>query len=306
MLGMGRASAVCVAASLFSCSPRVIPETAESEFDVERIEQACEQVEPGAYYSVRPSTVLLKERERESLAIGVLGVSLDFPIAHEPNARLGVHQGDKQQLTRVRSWDEIQGGFTEEFVLSASSEPLKDPAIRVDVSSASGTLGYARVHICSLVAEKHVGLSEGEGDIAFEVTKIPRGDRTVDVRIDGRAAPPSDDQTCAGTHGAGVLLLPGHRATIESVRGAVSFGTFDDHKYGPEGVAEKWKSYRYQELSRVNHGALAVSAFGRLAVARSGMTVDATEAGCLAFFVNDTDPDNNDGDFVASVRIAEP
>ena len=40
---------------------------------------------------------------------------------------------------------------------------------------------------------------------------------------------------CVGAHESSVLLLPGHRATIESVRGAVSFGTFDDHSYNNDG-----------------------------------------------------------------------
>lgn len=299
------APALSVAASLAGCGPRVIPETAKTEFDVERIEHACEQVEPGAYYSVRATNVLLKERERQKIGIGAFGLSLSFPIAREPDARLGVYQSDKQQLTSMRSWDETRRGFTDEFVLATSDEPLADPAVRVDVRDRHGAIGYARVHVCSLLADKYVGLSDGSGEVAFEVTKLPRGERSVDVHIDGRASPPSDDTMCAGPHGAGVMLLPGQRATIESVRGGVSFGSFDHHRYGPAGVAGKWRSYRYDGLSWVNHGALAFKAFGQVSVAKTGTTIDATEAGCLAFFVNDTDPDNNDGDFVASLKIAE-
>jgi len=299
------ASAVSVLACVTSCGPRVIPATAENEFDVERIEQACEQVEPGAHYAIRPTNVLLKERKRQKIGIGAFGLSLSFPVPREPDARLGVYQGEQQQLTAVRSWDAASDGFTDEFVLATSAEPLGDPAVRVDVRDAHGAIGYARVHVCSLLTDKYVGLSDGEGDVAFEVTKLPRGERSVDVRVDGRASPPSDERMCAGPHGAGVMLLPGQRATIQSVRGGVSFGTFDHHKYGPAGVAGKWQSYRYDGLSWVNHGALAFRAFGQVAVAKSGTTVDATEAGCLAFFVNDTDPDNNDGGFVASVKIAE-
>jgi len=298
------ASSLCVAAAVVSCS-RPIPDTARNEFEAERIEQACDKVEPGAHYAVRPTNVLLKEREPRTFSIGAFGLNLSFPVAHEPDARLGVYQDEKQQLTRLRSWDESQDGFTDEFVLATSDEPLADRAVRVDVRDTHGAIGFARVHVCSLIADKYVPLSSGEGEIAFEVTKLPRGERSVDVHIDGRASPPSDEQMCAGPHGAGLLLLPGQRATIEAVRGGVSFGSFDHHRYGPSGVAGKWESYRYDGLSWVNHGALAFKAFGTVAVAKSGTSVDATEAGCLAFFVNDTDPDNNDGDFVASIKIAE-
>ena len=299
------AGALSVAAAVTSCGPRVIPATAKNEFDVERIEQACEQIEPEAHYAVRPTNMLLKERERQNIGIGAFGLNLSFQVSREPDAHLGVYQNDKQQLTALRSWDEAQGGFTDEFVLATSPEPLADPAVRVEVRDSDNAIGYARVHVCSLLTDKYVALSEGEGEVAFEVTKLPRGERSVDVHIDGRASPPSDDQTCAGAHGAGVMLLPGQRATIESVRGGVSFGSFDHHKYGPAGVAGKWESYRYDGLTWVNHGALAIKAFGQVAVAQSGTTIDATEAGCLAFFINDTDPDNNDGDFVASVKIGE-
>jgi len=299
------ASSLCVAPSIVSCA-RPIPDTARNEFEAERIEQACDQVEPGAHYAVRPTQVLLKEREPRNYSLGAFGLSLSFPVAHEPDARLGVAQGEKQQLTALQSWDEAERGFTDQFVLATSSDPLADPAVRVDVRDSSGaTIGFARVHVCELLADKYVGLSDGQGEVAFEVTQLPRGERTVDVHVDGRAAPPSSEQMCAGPHGAGVLLLPGQRATIEAVRGGVSFGSFDHHRYGPSGVAGKWESYRYDGLSWVNHGALAFKAFGTVAVAKSGTTVDATEAGCLAFFVNDTDPGNNDGDFVASIKIGD-
>ncbi len=293
------------AISLAGCGPRVIPETAKNEFEAERIELACDKVEPEAHYALRATNVLLKERKRKNIGIGAFGLSLSFPVSHRPNARLGIYQSNKQQLTSMRSWDETRGGFTDEFVLATSDDPLADPAVRVDVRDRHGTIGYARVHVCELLADKYVSLAQGEGEVAFEVTKLPRGERSVDVHIDGRASPPSDDQMCAGPHGAGVMLLPGQRATIESVRGGVSFGSFDHHRYGPAGVAGKWRSYRYDGLSWVNHGALAFKAFGQVSVAKSGTTIDATEAGCLAFFVNDTDPDNNHGDFVASIKIAE-
>lgn len=299
------AVALSGAAVIVGCGPRVIPETAKNEFEAERIENACERVEPEAHYALSATNVLLKERKRQRVGVGAFGLNLSFPVAHEPKTRLGVYQRDKQQLTAMRSWDRTRGGFADEFVLKTSDDPLADPAVRVDIQGRHGTIAYARVHVCSLLTDKYVALSEGEGEVAFEVTKLPRGERSVDVHIDGRAAPPSDDQMCAGPHGAGVMLLPGQRATIESVRGGVSFGTFDHHKYGPGGVAGKWRSYRYQGLSWVNHGALAFKAFGQVSVAKSGTTIDATEAGCLAFFVNDTDPDNNDGDFVASIKIAE-
>lgn len=298
-------TALSLAAAAAGCGPRVIPETAKNEFEAERIELACDKVEPEAHYSLRATSVLLKERKRKNVGIGAFGLSLSVPVAHQPSARLGVYQGDKQQLTSMRSWDATRGGFTEEFVLATSDEPLADPAVRVDVRDRHGTIGYARVHVCSLLADKYVSLSQGEGEVAFEITKLPRGERSVEVRVDGRASPPSDDHMCAGPHGAGIVLLPGQRATIESVRGGVSFGSFDRNKYGPDGVAGKWRSYRYDGLSWVNHGALAFKAFGQVSVAKSGTTIEAKEAGCLAFFVNDTDPDNNHGDFIASLKIAE-
>ena len=55
------ASSLWVAVSVLSCS-RPIPDTARNEFEAERIEQACDKVEPGAHYAVRPTNVLLKER----------------------------------------------------------------------------------------------------------------------------------------------------------------------------------------------------------------------------------------------------
>jgi hypothetical protein len=79
----------------------------------------------------------------------------------------------------------------------------------------------------------------------------------------------------------------------------------DQRNFGPRGVGDKWQSYRYSELGHANHGALAYSAFGEVSVANPGTTIEAPRAGCLAFFVNDTDPDNNAGAFEASVAITE-
>src|SRR6187402_791533 len=101
------ASSLCVAVSVISCT-RPIPDTARNEFEAERIEQACDKVEPGAHYTVRPTNVLLKEREPRTIGIGAFGQSHSFPPAHGPLARLGVYQNKKQQLTRLRSWDEAQ------------------------------------------------------------------------------------------------------------------------------------------------------------------------------------------------------
>jgi hypothetical protein len=299
--------ALAVPCSLAGCA-KVVPETAQNDLDVRRIEQACKHVEPNAYYSVRPKNVLLKELARDQVGVGVavgsFGVNLSFAVARTPDTQMGLLQDD-QQVTAVRGWDEAAGGFDEEFVVHTGKKPLRDPSIRVDVRGEDGALGYERVHVCSLLTEKHVGLSAGEGDVTFEVTKLERKDRVVNVHVDGRAAPPPDQQACAGPHGAGVLLLPGEVATIGGAHGAVRLGTLDSRNYGPRGVGGKWQSYRYSELGAANHGALAYSAFGEVSVADPGTTIEAQRAGCLSFFVNDTDPDNNAGAFEADVAITK-
>jgi|GEM_PF-2262308 len=292
---------------LLGCS-KVIPDTAKNELDVRRIEQACKQVEPNAYYAVRPANVLLKERARDTvglgLGVGAFGVNLSFAVARTPDTQMGLVQAD-QQVTAVRGWDEAAGGFDEEFVIHTSKKPIRDPSIRVDVRGQDGALGYERVHVCSLLTDRHVSFQGGEGDVTFDVTRVERKDRRVSVHVDGRAAPPPDHQACAGPHGAGVLLLPGEVATIRGTHGAVRLGTLDSRNFGPRGVGGKWQSYRYSELGSVNHGALAYSAFGEVSVAYPGTTIEAPRAGCVAFFVNDTDPDNNAGAFEADVAITE-
>jgi hypothetical protein len=289
---------------LVGCGSNVIPETATTDLEVKRITQACKQVEPNSYYAVRPTNVLMKELPRDYVGMGAFGVNLSFAVARTPDTQMGLVQDD-QQVTAVRSWDEAAGGFDEEFVIKTGKKPMRDPSIRVDVRGEDGALGYERVHVCSLLTDRHVSFQGGEGDVTFEVAKVERKDRQVSVHVDGRAAPPPDHQACAGPHGAGVLLLPGEVATIRGAHGAVRFGTLDSRNFGPLGVGGKWQSYRYSELGSVNHGALAYSAFGQVSVAHPGTTIEAPRAGCVAFFVNDTDPDNNAGAFEADVAITK-
>jgi hypothetical protein len=95
-----------------------------------------------------------------------------------------------------------------------------------------------------------------------------------------------------GHHGAGVMLLPGQYATLVSVDGTVSYSRGDPTRFGATGSPGRWEDYRYDDVRDLNHGALAILAFGDVYEAKPNSTFIAPSVGCLSFFINDTDPDN--------------
>ncbi|MDD9937313.1 MAG: hypothetical protein OXT09_27130 [Myxococcales bacterium] len=289
---------ICLAAwACTACGRTVIPETAKNEWDVGRLTQACEEVEPGAYYALTLDNVLFMERPRDRTGAGLLGFTLQLSHARKPDIRVGLDR----QLTPVMDWNDARKAYDYRLILRVEEEPLAQRAVLVNAQTTSGAIGMARVHTCDLLSREYV-FFEGEGDLTFEVEKIAREARKLRLEVPASAGRPSADRACGN---ASVMLLPGDEAVLVGVEGSASFGSFDDTRFGPEGVREsgKWSRYNYDNLKHAPHGALHVELEGQPALATEGTRIVASDVSCLSFYPNDRHRRNNEGAFQVALKV---
>lgn len=301
---MGEASRLFLGLSslLVACSPAAFPDGASNEYEAERILARCETAaKPKTYYDIIPVDPIYLERPRDRFGLGIWGFSINGAIRRDAPSRVHLRRGPSEPW----SFTDSPARTRQAFLLYTGERPEEMPAVRVHTETASGeVVAMTRVNQCDLLHTKYVSF-DGRADVDLQVRERERGDFTQTIHVSSKARRPRAGAACGGASGAGLLLLPGQKARVAAIEGRARYGTFHRDFYGPAGTPGRWRSYRYDDLGGMNHGALVMQTPHSLATARVGARIEADEVTCVSFFINDTDTANNKGAFEVTLAVED-